>query len=491
TGSGTGRGCPVARWTIMFPTRFRVNRLACLSLAALLAACSGGGDSGGPFGPGGGTCGVDSQKTFVRDVTADWYLFPELLPASVNPANYTTAQDLLDAMTATARAQGRDRYFSYVTTRQADSSFLQEGEFIGFGFRIRVDGNRAFFLDVFESSPASEAALARGAELLAIDSGSGFVPLATVLNTDPNLSAAFGPSETGVTRGLRFRRNGTDIQATLTKRIVTITPIPVTGGVEVLTLPSNPSVEVGYVHLRSFISTAETPLRNAFAGFRQQGIQYFIVDLRYNGGGLLSVADVLGDLFGGGRFPGEVFYRLRFNPARSAANDQTRRFSSQTGSVLPVKIAFITTGATASASELIINGLKPWVDPANVAIIGEDTYGKPVGQSAFDQGGCDTRLRLVTFRTANRDDESDYYNGLASTLLRACAAGDDVDFAMEDPNEASTWTALGWLGSATGACPVGTLSAADRLQKAGIEGGSRYPIADRPSPAQVHLPGLF
>ena len=41
----------------------------------------------------------------MRDVTADWYLFPELLPASVNLASYSTAQDLLDAMTATARAR--------------------------------------------------------------------------------------------------------------------------------------------------------------------------------------------------------------------------------------------------------------------------------------------------------------------------------------------------------------------------------------------------
>jgi len=102
-----------------------------------LTACGGGG--GGGFVPGGGTCSVQREKEFVLDVARDWYLFPELLPAQVNLDDYDTAQELLDALTAQARAQGIDRYFSYVTTRQADESFLLEGQFIGFGFRFSVD----------------------------------------------------------------------------------------------------------------------------------------------------------------------------------------------------------------------------------------------------------------------------------------------------------------------------------------------------------------
>ena len=398
-----------------------------------LTACGGGG--GGGFVPGGGTCSVQREKEFVLDVARDWYLFPELLPAQVNLDDYDTAQELLDALTAQARAQGIDRYFSYVTTRQADESFLLEGQFIGFGFRFSVDeaAGRAYFIDVYESSPAAEAGLERGAELLAVDSGSGFVPVSAIIAVDPGFDEAFGPSEEGVERRFRFLKDGATLEATLTKRVVTIQPIP-DGGVAELTLPNNPGERVGYVNLRSYISSANTPLRDAFQTF--DGINYFIFDLRYNGGGLLSIADLVGDLFGGRLFAGNVFYRLRFNPARAPANDETQRFSVEPESVSPVKIAFITTDATASASELTVNGLKPWIDPANVAIFGTDTFGKPVGQSAFDLSGCDTRLRLVTFRTANRDDESDYYTGLAATLLHACAAGDDIDLPMGDPGEA-------------------------------------------------------
>jgi len=459
-------------------------RWICIPVAALVAACGGSG-SGGAVIPGSGSCGADSQKAFVRDVTNDWYLFPELLPAQVNTSSYPTAQDLLDAMTATARVQGKDRFFSYVTTRQADSSFLQEGEFIGFGFRIRVDGSRAYFLDAFESSPASEAGLSRGAELLAVNSGSGWVSTATVLATDPNLSNAFGPSDVGVQRGLRFSKGGVTTDANLTKRVVTITPIP-TGGVATLNLPSNPSVEVGYINLRSYISTADAPLRSAFNGFRSQGIQNFIIDLRYNGGGLVSVAELLGDLFGRDRTSSDVYSNLRFS-ARHASNDTTHRFQAQAQSVAPVSIAFITTGASASASEMTINAMKPW---ANVAIVGADTYGKPVGQSAFDQTGCDTRLRLVTFRGTNKNEEGDYYNGLAATLPFACSAIDDVSRAMNDPLEASVTGALYWFEH--GACSqiMAPRSVGAQKLAPGVA-ESRYPVPERASVAQVHLPGLF
>jgi len=464
-----------------------IQRLACLVIVASLTACGGGSGSSGGFVP--ATCSVGAEKSFVRDATNEWYLFPELLPAQVNTSQFADAQELLDYMTATARAQGKDRYFSYVTTKQADSSFLQEGQFIGFGFRIRVDGNRVYFMEAFENSPASAAGITRGAELLAIDSGAGFVGVANLLPTDPNLSEAFGPATEGVVRGLRFALPGGQVQEqTLTKRVVSIQPIP-DGGVEVLTLPSNPAVKVGYVNLRTYISTAETPLRDAFRRFRAEGVDYFIVDLRYNGGGLVSVAELMGDLFGRARAANDVYSHLRFRPSK-AANDTTHYFVPQAQSVAPVRIAFITTDGTASASEMTVNAMKPW---AQVAIVGGDTYGKPVGQSAFDLSNqCDIRLRLVTFRGTNVNEEGDYYNGLASTLpFAACSAADDLSRAMNDPAESSTAEALHWLGGSPNPACSSPIAGIPAAQKADIAVQSRYPVPDRPTPAQVNLPGLY
>jgi C-terminal processing protease CtpA/Prc len=465
-----------------------IQHLACVVIAASLTACGGGGGgSGGGVVP--AACSVGAEKSFVRDATYEWYLFPELLPAQVNTSQFADAQELLDYMTAAARVQGKDRYFSYVTTKGADSSFLQEGQFIGFGFRIRVDGNRVYFMEAFENSPASAAGITRGAELLAVDSGAGFVGVANLLPTDPNLSEAFGPATEGVVRGLRFAKpSETPTEASLTKRVVTIQPIP-GDGVQVLALalPGNASIEVGYVNLRSYISTAETPLRGAFRQFAERGIQNVIVDLRYNGGGLISVANLMGDLMGALRQPTDVYNNIRFRPSKSSA-DETRYFRPISGtSVDAVNIAFITTGASASASELTVNAMKPW---ANVAIVGTDTYGKPVGQSAFDLSSqCDIRLRLVTLRSTNADEEGDYYNGLASTLPgRFCSASDDLARAMSDPDESSTAEALHWLGN--GACSP-AVAGIQEAQKPGIGIETRYPMPEHPTPAQVNLPGLY
>jgi C-terminal processing protease CtpA/Prc len=450
---------------------------ACVS--ALVAACGGGG--GGGVVPG-GACSLTNQKNFVLNATREWYLFLELLPANVSVNDYATPDELLDALTATARAQNKDRFFSYLTTPAADSSFLQEGQFIGFGFRTRIDGNRLFVPDVYEGSPAEQGGLGRGSEITHVDG----VPVATILQTDPNLENAFGPPTEGVQRTLDYIRvDGQQVDdVVFTKAIVTIPPVPA-NGTAVLALPSSPNVPVGYVNLRTFISTADAPLRTAFQGFldHDPDMQYFIVDLRYNGGGLVGIADLVGDLFGGNRLASDVFENMRFNASKSA-NDSTHRFIQQPQSVSPVRIAFITTGGTASASELVVNSMKPWVE---VAIVGSDTYGKPVGQSAFDLTGCDLRLRLVTFNITNAGGEGDYYDGLAPTLPFACAADDDLAREPWDSAESSTAAALFWLE--TGACSA--VMSAPLAPTLKAQAAMRLPVMRRPTPAQDALPGLF
>lgn len=448
-------------------------------VCTLIAACGGGsGDGGG----GNAACTDTREKRFVLDTAREWYLFRELLPEDLDAGQFATAGELLDALTANARAEGKDRFFSYVTTRQADDAILKEGQFVGFGFRSHIEDGRFWLTDVYEDSPAAGAGLSRGTEITHIDSGSGYVPMSTVLAEDPDLEMAFGPATEGVERGLRFvPPGGAPTEASVIKAVVTILAVPA-GGARVLTLPSNPTVPVGYLSLRTFTSTAEEPLREAYADFRAQGIEYFIVDLRYNGGGLVRIAELIGDLNGQARSNSDVFLHILFNSAKSGQN-RVRRFDSQPESVAPVRIAFITTGLTASASEIVINSLAPWTE---VAIVGDDTLGKPVGQSGFDVAGCELRLRLIAFRFTNANDGGDYYEGLAGTLPFACRADDDL---MQDPGDAaegSTAEALSWLG--TGACSE-VLGPDSRLRKA--QAGFRIPQARRPTAAQAYLPGIF
>ena len=69
----------------------------------------------------------------------------------------------------------------------------------------------------------------------------------------------------------------------------------------------------------------------------------------------------------------------------------------------------------------------------NLAIVGANTSGKPVGQSAFDRSECDDRLRPVTFQTTNADGEGNYFNGLADAVSMTCRAADDFSTPLGDP----------------------------------------------------------
>lgn len=462
----------------------RVFMTALIAAVTILGGC--GGSSGG--GRGGGdssaACGETARKQFVLDATREWYLFPDLLPATVNASSFATAEELLDYLTATARAQRKDRYFSYLTTRAEENALLGDGQFVGFGLRTRTDpGPRPFIVEVFESSPAAEGGLARGDEIVAVDSGGGFVPVGELLADGSTISDALGPAEAGLRRGLRLLRDGILREVSLTKSIVTIDPVSNVYGVAVLPLAG--TTGVGYLNLRTYVATADAELRDAFAGFRAQGIDYFIVDLRYNGGGLVSTAETLSDLLGGDRAASDAQLRITHNANKSHLNE-VRYFAPLPQSVRPVRIAFLTTAGTASASEINVNSMAPWVE---VAIVGEDTYGKPVGQLAFDLGGCEDRLRLVSFRGENALGRGDYYDGLAETLDFACAAEDTLEQALGDPAEGMAAAALQWL--ATGACGTVIAPAPAARMKTTMPGATEpHPSPRHPSAAQYWMPGI-
>jgi C-terminal processing protease CtpA/Prc len=452
------------------------------SAALTLSACGGGGGSDDSGGDDSGSCSVTSQKQFVLDVARDWYLFPELLPDNVDIDDFASASELLDYLTAEAREQGIDRYFSYVTTVQEDQANFQ-GQNAGFGFRLGLTSDeRLFLLEVFETAPAGEAGFNRGTEIVEIDDGNGYRSISEWLAIDPDLEQALGPSEAGVERGFRYVLRGENelLETEVVKAEYVLNPIP-SQDIGVFALSGTPGV--GYVNFRSFVETddSEADLAAAFNTFRTQGITDFIIDLRYNGGGLVSVEEAFADLLGGA-LNTELAHVIEFNEAHSD-NNSSKYFDSRPESVSPVRIAYITTGNSASASELLINTMDPYV---SVAVVGDETYGKPVGQSGFSQDGCDTLLRLVTFRTVNSEGEGDYYAGLSESVDFACAAFDDIAYDFADTREDSIATAMDWL--ATGSCPQGSISAKALSETAG---GLRLLNPEQSTLASAINPGTY
>lgn len=143
--------------------------------------------------------------------------------------------------------------------------------------------------------------------------------------------------------------------------------------------------QIGYLMYNSFNNNFESELNDAFADFVADNVTELVVDLRYNGGGSVQTAVYLASMITG-QFQGEVFSKLFYNENLSN-NNRDFVFASTIeglGSINSInlsKVYVLTTNArTASASELIINSLKPYID---VVVIGENTVGKTQASILF------------------------------------------------------------------------------------------------------------
>ena len=132
--------------------------------------------------------------------------------------------------------------------------------------------------------------------------------------------------------------------------------------------------------------------------------------------------------------------------------------------------------ATASASELVTNSLDSYAD---VWIVGDNTFGKPVGQVGI--GFCEKILRPTAFRTANADGFGDYFDGLPAD----CAVSDVLEFPVGSDNDPNLIAALSI--SETGGCPVA--AAAEGVLAPVIRPEIRYP--DARGDAARELAGAF
>ncbi len=464
-----------------------------LVLAVSLAACGGSNTNppptgGNPTPPPVATCAISNQLAFADDVLNEWYLFPNLLDNSVDPANFNTVQAYLDARVAPARAQSRDKGFTFATSIEEENALINSGASAGFGIRLAFDqtNNRVFLFEAFENAPGFAAGMDRGTELLAIGTNSSNLQTVTSLMQSGGPQAvvnALGPSDPGTTRVIRFAQvGGTVIEASIAKEEFSLDPISDRYGALII---NDGGKNVGYLNFRTFFpSSAGDQLRDAFQLFNANGVTELIIDFRYNGGGLVDLANTFGDLLGEGRV-GQVWSQTVLRDSKSSENS-TELFENEVQALQATKIAFITTSNSASASELVINSMIPYLNANNIAIVGADTSGKPVGQFGFDFDECDLRIRAVTFQTLNANDEGDYFTGLASVMPNTCRANDDIFTPLGDASEASIATSLAFLrGQSCTAISGGPGQTAQSV------GGRQTLQPEQPSPVQREIPGLY
>ncbi|MGH8495117.1 MAG: S41 family peptidase [Gammaproteobacteria bacterium] len=402
-----------------------------LLFAVLASGCGGGSSDGAPA-----ACSPVGQKQTVLEVMQDIYLYNEQMP-DVDPNDFPTPEALLEALIVNPP----DR-FSSIGSAAAEEMFFGAGQFIGFGVTTALLSNDDLRIaEVFEGSPADGAGLERGYRILTIDGRT----IAEIVAAE-GVSAAFGADEVGLQVDLDVAdRQGAESSVTVTKAVVTIPPV---SAVTVFDVAGEP---VGYLLFRTFVEPSFAALDAAFAQFADAGVRDLIVDVRYNGGGLIAVADFLGNLLGGLDANGQVFSMTVFN-ANNAFRNTTTLFMNETHSLSLDRLIFITTEGTASASEIVINSMMPYVE---TFLVGADTFGKPVGSLGFSF--CEKIIRPISFETVDSTGEGGYFDGLPAT----CAAEDDLAFVLGDPAEGSLAEAL--FVAENGACSAVSEVAREKL----------------------------
>ena len=414
--------CRASRPAQLLMMSMRIRRAALIALLAGLVPIT---PSVSPVEAQSINCTIPGKNQYVRDVLFDYYYWYRQLP-STNPATFGSPEEYLEAV----RYRDLDRTFSYIANRLEEEALLSSSQFVGLGISTRFDGEEMRISQVFPGSPASEAGLARGDRITSINGRS-----VADLSQSGQIGSAFGPSEDGLVIELSWRgREGNERSGRLVKRAVTIPTVDLTRLYDV------DGRRVGYIFFRNFVEPSIGALDAAFMQLREAGATELVLDLRYNGGGLVDVAQHLASLIGGQRTEGRVFAAYTHNDRHPELN-RTMRFERKSNAMELERLVVITTRASASASELVINALRPFMP---VVIVGDTTYGKPVGQLGFPF--CDKVLRPVSFILRNANNQADFFNGFEPD----CRAADDLDHEFGSVSEPSLAESLAYLR--TGSC---------------------------------------
>ena len=396
-----------------------------------------------------------SVNQWIYETMGDIYFWSSTIPAQSNLDLTISPTDFFEKLIYQRTTTDR---FSTITD---DFNALQN-EFNGvstiFGISYSLsylddaNSNIGLFLNlVVKGSPAEAAGLKRGDVIMKVNG--------TQL-TEANYSTLLGNGETatftlGTLNGTVFAANGTTIS--VTKTVVTEDPVVFSSIID----KSTYGKKIGYIAYTQFIpgntsdaSKYDNELRQIFANFKTNGVNELVLDLRYNGGGYISSAETLASLIGKNISSSKVFYKEQWNEKYTAywqksngANALNYNFLTENnniGSSLS-RVFVLTSNGTASASELVINGLKPYMD---VVTIGTHTYGKNLFGSLIsdDQNRWNWGMYIMLGQTANANDQSDY--GTVSGITPTYIVEDNVVpyKAFGDDNETLFKKALDVMG---------------------------------------------
>jgi len=388
-------------------------------------------------------CSPEKQNEFLYDVMTNSYLWYDKVP-ELDYKAYASTEQLFDDM-----LYELDQW-SFIISAEDYYSYIAGGNYFGMGFGFDYnDRDECRITFVYEDSPADKAGIRRNDSILEINGKS-----VKEIQDNDEWENAFGRSDIGVAAQLEIENEEGIRTLALEKDQISIDTI-----LHHDVLEKN-GLKIGYLVFNSFLDTSQKELDTVFAYFKWKDIDELILDLRYNGGGVVAVAEYLANLIAGERFEGKLLAKHIFNDKYEYLNEVSYFVNPENQNAHDLgRVVFITSEHTASASEMLINVLKPYVD---VVTVGETTHGKPVG---YAQGWdfCDLHVSPINFRTLNSSGEGNYFEGISPT----CYAADDLSRAFGDTEEASLKTALYYLTS--GVCSAESESFASSRQETETE----------------------
>lgn len=368
---------------------------------------------------------LDIQNFIYRGLNY-YYLYKADKPVLANDAfqNQSDLDSFLD------KYQSPEELFDFLKSPQdrfsnlySDFSVIEDalnGIFLSngmeFGLVYYPDGSNNVFGYVRYVLPNTDA------EKKGVKRGDLFTTIDGQQITATNFSDLLAPNSYSLGRatynGINFTLTGENI--ILNKTEYNENPV-----YKVKTLDVN-GEKIGYLAYNSFTRSYDEQLNAAFAQLKGEGITNLVLDLRYNGGGSVETATDLASMITG-QFTGQIFYKEFWNEDRQAANAKDGLFDSSISNGTSINslnlsnVYILTTKRTASASELVINGLNPYI---NTIQVGDTTTGKfqasfilydaPAPDFSRSNATSTHRYAMLplVFKTANASGKTDFIDGL-------------------------------------------------------------------------------
>ena len=372
-------------------------------VALLLTSC--GEDRSGEY------YALIGSKQWMYETMQQYYLFYEDLPESLDQDDLLSdPEDLLEDI-ASDYDQKDGTIFSHIdsVTTSSDAEAMAgtvTSDYPNFGFEavvVRITSGK-YALHVLYTqpdSPAEDAGLERGDWIIAADDTKITSSSYSKYVSQPSQAYAFTLANV----------NGTDFDTLSTvqmasPRYISEQTILSTG------IISAGSRKAAYILYNQFALNDADEWAQLLTNFVAQGVDDIIIDLRYNPGGYVSTAASIGGMLAPSSAVGKTFVNLIWSD--QIGETETITVSNGGVSISYDNLYILTSSSSASASELLINCLRPYMS-GRIYQVGEDTYGKNVGQSLYtSEDYPELEFWLTTVYISNSEGYYDYYDdGLA------------------------------------------------------------------------------